>query len=142
MFDDAESGPESLDQQDAFDMLAELERNTPEEIRRQRTNFRISIKARVILRPGNSSEVRRFKLQGVTGDLSAGGCGLLLPVPVTPGDIYRIEFDRRTLDLPLMFARCVRCQLFREDAFEAGFRFFKSIAMPETFQVAAAAKTD
>lgn len=141
MFDDAESGPGSLDQQDAFDMLAELERNTPEEIRRQRANFRIAIKAKVILRPGNSSDMRRFKLQGVTGDLSAGGCGLLLPVPIMPGDVYRIEFDRKILDLPMTFARCVRCLLLREDAFEAGFRFFKSIAMPETMRAGAAAKS-
>lgn len=141
MFENSETGPGSLDQENAFDLLAELERNTPDEIRRQRANFRIAIKARVILRPGNSSDFRRVKLQGVTGDLSAGGCGLLLPVPVTPGDIYRIEFDRKALDLPLTFARCVRCLLLREDAFEAGFRFFKSIAMPETLPAGAAAQT-
>ncbi len=51
MFENTETGPGSLDQENAFDLLAELERNTPEEIRRQRANFRIAIKARVLLRP-------------------------------------------------------------------------------------------
>lgn len=115
----------------AFDMLAELERNTPEELRRQRTHFRVTLKSKVILAPGNTSDATKLKLQGVTGDLSEGGCRILFPLPPLVGDIYRLTFDRSVLDLPTTYARCVRCHLLREDAFEAGFRFFNLITLPE-----------
>ena len=130
MFDDAFGQEDVLGNETAFDMLQELERNTPDEIRRQRTSFRISIKAKVTLQPGNASELLKYRVQGVTGDLSEGGCRVLFPVPVIVGDIFRLEFDRDTVDLPLTFARCVRCLLLREDAFESGFMFFTPISLP------------
>lgn len=117
---------------DAFDMLQELERNTPEEIRHQRTHFRLQIKAKVILQSGNSSELQAFRMQGVTGDLSEGGCKALFPLPVRVGDVYRLKIDDETIKVPLIFARCLRCVLLREDAFEVGFRFFSPIELPES----------
>lgn len=128
--------PNGVRDEDAIDMLQELERNTSDEIRRQRTHFRLDIKTRVVLQPGNASELLKFKLQGTTGDLSEGGCRLLLPMPVSVGDIYRLSFDRQQLDLPVTFARCVRCQLLREDAFEAGFKFFSPITLPQNVKAA------
>ncbi len=130
MFKDQNEG-QLLDDAGAFDLLREIERNTPDAIRKQRTHFRIAIKARVFLLPGNASETLKFKLQGVTGDLSEGGCRVLFPLPVSVGDIFRLEFDRGEVDLPLTYARCVRCAMLREDAFEAGFSFFNPIALPE-----------
>lgn len=130
MFDSVLSESDACSPESAFDLLQELERNTPEQIRRQRASFRISIKAKVTLLPGSASELLKFRVQGVTGDLSEGGCRALFPVPVGVGDIYRLEFDRQVVDLPLTFARCVRCQLLREDAFEAGFMFFTPISLP------------
>ncbi len=121
---------------DAFNMLQELEQNTPEEIRRQRSHFRVILKAKVILLPGNASETLKFKVQGVTGDLSEGGCKALVPVPLAVGDIYRLQFDRATLDLPLTFARCIRCALLRENSFEVGFRFFTPITLPRNVRPA------
>ncbi len=139
MFDDLDNprknrggGGDVLGDDDAFDMLQELERNTPEELRRQRAHFRLAIKAGVTLQPGNASELLHLKVKGVTGDISEGGCSALLPIPPRVGDIYRLQFDRKALDLPLTFARCVRCRLVREDAFEAGFRFFSNICLPES----------
>lgn len=128
----------SLSADSAFDLLQELERNTPEEIRKQRSSFRLQVKARVTLQSGNSSELLSYKIQGTTGDLSEGGCCALLPVPIRVGDVYRISFDRTQLDFPLIFARCVRCHLIREDAFEVGFRFFVPVALPEPLATAAA----
>ena len=49
--------------------------------------------------------------------------------PVTVGDVYRLQFDKASIDLPLVFARCLRCRLVREDAFEAGFTFFTPISL-------------
>lgn len=116
----------------AFDMLAELERNTPDEIRRMRTQFRVMVKSRVLIQPGNASELTRLKYQGVTGDLSEGGCRILVPLPVTVGDVFRLSFDRKVLDLPLTYSQCVRCIMLKDDAFEVGFRFFVPITLPES----------
>jgi len=125
------ANPGANDEQ-AFDLLRELEQNTPDEIRRQRTHFRVTVKAKVILQPGNASDLTKLKLQGVTGDLSESGCRILFPLPVGVGDIFRLAFDRSLLNLPVTFARCMRCQMLREDAYEAGFRFFSLVSLPET----------
>ncbi len=131
MFNETTEPTGTLDKDEAFAVLRELERNTPEDIRRQRAHFRLAIKAGVILQSCNTSELLSYKLKGVTGDISQGGCSALFPVAVRVGDVYRLQFDRRVLDLPLTFVRCVRCYLVREDAFEAGFAFFAPICMPE-----------
>lgn len=131
MFDVLNDSNDRTPSDEAFHVLKDLERNTPDEIRRQRAHFRLSIKAGVILQPGNQTDILSFKVKGVTGDISAGGCSALFPVPARVGDIYRLQFDRKALDLPLTFARCVRCRLVREDAFEAGFAFFSPISLPE-----------
>lgn len=123
--------PEALDDAQAFDVLSELEKNTPDEIRRQRAHFRLSIRARVTISSGNASEMLKFRVQCVTGDLSNGGCRILSPVPLRVGDVYRLDFDREQLPLPLTFARCLRCSLVREDAFECGFTFFAPVTLPE-----------
>ncbi len=131
MLDDLNHTLGASQQDDALAVLEELEANTPEEIRLQRAHFRLSIKAAVILQCGNSSQLKSFKVKGVTGDVSQGGCSVLLPIPIQVGDIYRIQFDRKMLDLPLTFARCIRCRLVREDAFEAGLAFFTPIELPD-----------
>lgn len=135
MFDELDAGPPASEEA-AFSLLQELQQNTPDEIRRQRTHFRIAIKAKVVLEPGSSSELLSFRVQGVTGDISEGGCQALFPLPVRVGDVYRLSFDRTVFDHPLTFARCVRCRLLREDAFEAGFHFFAPIRLPENLHAA------
>lgn len=129
MFDDALS-TDLLDQDAAAAALHEMERNTPDQIRRQRTHFRLIVKAKVVIQPGNASDALKFRIQGVTGDISEGGCRILTPLPPRVGDIYRLQFDEAVLPLPHIYARCVRCSVLRDDAFEAGFAFFKPIAMP------------
>ena len=136
MLPGSDKGP--LEAGDAFDLLQELEQNTPEEIRRQRAHFRLAVKIKVTLLPGNASELLKFRVQGVTGDVSEGGCKALFPTPVRVGDVYRLEFDRPSMDLPLTFARCMRCVMLREDAFEAGFRFFTPIELPANANVSQA----
>ncbi len=138
MFDEPNDIAGEITSEEAFSVLRDLERNTPEEIRRQRAHFRLAIKTGVVLQPGNGSQLLSLKVKGVTGDVSAGGCSALFPISITVGDIYRLQFDRKALDLPLTFARCVRCRLVREDAYEAGFAFFSPICLPES----AAARTE
>ena len=131
MLDENPSLSGSASRDDSFAVLEDLERNTPEQIRRQRAHFRLTVKAPVILQPGSASQLTNLKVKGATGDISEGGCSALFPVPVQVGDVYRMQFDRKVLDLPLTFARCVRCRLVREDAFEAGFAFFTPVSLPE-----------
>ncbi len=137
MFGDFDNQGGMVESDDAFDLLQDLEKNTPEEIRRQRAHFRLAIKAGVTLQSGNASELLSLKVKGVTGDISGGGTSILFPIAPLVGDIYRLAFDRETLDLPLTFARCIRCRLVREDAFEAGFTFFSPITLPESAMEAA-----
>ena len=49
--------------------------------------------------------------------------------PVLVGDVYQLHFAKGELDLPILYARCLRCRLVREDAFEAGFAFFEKIVL-------------
>jgi len=137
MFGEFDDTGGAIKSDDAFDLLQDLEKNTSEEIRRQRAHFRLAIKASVTLQSGNASELLSMKVKGVTGDISAGGTSILFPIAPRVGDIYRLVFDREALDLPLTFARCVRCRLVREDAFEAGFSFFSPITLPESAMDAA-----
>lgn len=132
MFDDPNSSTELFEGDEAFDMLEELASNTPEEVRRQRAHFRLAVKASVTLQPGNASALRKLKVKGLTVDISEGGCSAVFPVPIRVGDVFRLQFDAATLELPLTFARCVRCRLIREDAFEAGFSFFTPICLPDS----------
>jgi c-di-GMP-binding flagellar brake protein YcgR len=142
MFEEPGDSDKPLAEDQAFDVLQELERNTPEEIRRQRSHFRIAIKAGVTLQPGNASQLLDLKVKGVTGDISEGGMGALFPIPVRVGDIYRLQVDQDKVNLPLMFARCVRCRLVREGAYEGGFQFFAPIGLPDNVTEVAAASDD
>ncbi len=110
-----------------LELLEEIEGQNVEQVARQRLHDRVAVRTKVILRPGNSSQVRELKIQGLTGDLSGGGCRALFPVPVMVGDIYRLEFDIDWLEAPLVLARCLRCRLVKEDVFETGFQFFNPI---------------
>lgn len=129
MFDQLEGADHGLGSKEETELLAELERNKPEEIRRQRGQERIAIKAPVVVQPGNTSDLQKFKVQGTTGDVSEQGCRVLLPMPMGVGDIYRMTFGGELSGLPLAFARCIRCRMVREDAYEVGCTFFVSLGL-------------
>ncbi|UCG15472.1 MAG: PilZ domain-containing protein [Phycisphaerales bacterium] len=140
MFGDSDYSIGPISRDDAFDLLQELEKSASEEMRQQRAHFRVVVKSTLILRPGNASERSKFEMEGVTGDLSEGGCQALFSTPIRVGDIYQLQFDREVLDLALTYARCVRCRVLRDDAFEVGFQFFKPIVLPERTLMQIAAK--
>ena len=119
------------DEEQDFGILRDLEQQTSDNIRKQRSSDRITIKSKVILQSGNSSELLKYKIQGVSGDISKGGSRVMFPMPIGVGDIYRLRFETDQLNLPLIFARCMRCVLIREDAYEAGFSFFTAIDLSD-----------
>lgn len=131
LFDDEPVFGPSTNGKPPLDLLSELEQNRSDEVRRQRKHFRLQVRLRVTLQPANASALLTLKMQGTTGDLSEGGCCVLFPMPVQVGDVYRLTFDRTQLDVPMVFARCLRCRLLREDAYEAGFQFFAPLALPD-----------
>jgi len=108
-------------------LIKDLERQSIDQIRTLRAHERVEAKVRVVLQPGNSSQLRELRVQGVTADISEGGCSAVFPVPVMVGDVFRLQFDPKGIDLPLVFARALRCRMLREEAFEVGFRFFSSV---------------
>ena len=121
------------------ELLKELERQSVDEIRKLRAHERIDTKVRLVIQPGDSSRLKGSRIQGYTSDVSSGGCCAVSTEPVGVGDIYRLSFDRAQLDVPMVFGRCVRCRLLREDAFEAAFAFFAPIALSD---LASPAKKD
>ncbi len=134
MFDELgnNTGPSKTPPDDErFELLQELERNTSEAIRKARSSERIELRCSIVVELGNTSERHEMKVKGVTGNISSGGCQVLLPRPQRVGDVYRISFDPNVLNIPLTFARCLRSRLIREDAFESGFAFFKAVSLDD-----------
>lgn len=118
----------------SLEALLNLQRQDAESRQsRSRSNQRFGVSCKVSVEPGNSSDRTGKPIAAVCNDLSVGGCCVLAPRPHHVGDIYWLKFDT-TLHLPAVFARCVRCRLLREDAFESGFQFFNEIVLksPET----------
>lgn len=111
------------------DLLDELERQSVSEIRKLRAYERVEIRAEVCIQPGNSSQLGEQPILATTRDVSAGGCLVHAPSPIGVGDVFRLQFDQTLMDLPLVFARCIRCHLLREDSFEAAFSFFSPIEL-------------
>ncbi len=120
-----------MDENLSHEILQEIESQTDEKIRQQRAHDRVAVKYKFIMQPGNSSEFLEYKVQGVVGDISSGGCKAMLPIPVKVGDIYRLQFENGRVNLPLLFVRCIRCRLISEDAFETGFSFFNPISISQ-----------
>jgi c-di-GMP-binding flagellar brake protein YcgR len=112
-------------------LLRDLERQRLDRIQLLRAHKRVELQVSLTARPGNSSDRSGVVFQGQTADISAGGTKAFFSAPLLPGDVYRITFDDQQLGLPMIFARCIRCLLIREDHFEIGLQFFTKIAVGE-----------
>ena len=126
-----QNGTSALDLADA-DLLVELEQSTPDAVKKSRAHTRITIRAKVAAQPADMSRRLSLKIQGVTGDVSAGGCQLLFPMPLNVGDIYWFTFDRTVLDIAPTFGRCMRCRIVKDDAYETGIAFFNPVELPKS----------
>ena len=124
---ESENAAEMAALRGALEALADLERNTRQSVARQRAHERLELRAAVSVRPGNSSERHRLVVEGMTSDVSAGGCLLLLSRPLPPGDIYWLSFDESQLALAPRLARCVRCRMVDETTFETSLAFFQEV---------------
>ena len=68
-----------------LEALRELAENTSEAIVRQRASERLEIRTKVVIAPGNSGQRHEFAAEGLTGDLSSGGCKILVGRPIAGG---------------------------------------------------------
>jgi len=124
MFSDSADLPLSMDSIEAF---RELSSNTERAVVAARASERIEIQTSVVVRPGNPSERSRFAHAAVTVDISDGGCMLLSPYPVMPGDIYWLKFSEDEIRIGSLFARCMRTRYVSEESYELGLKFMSSI---------------
>ena len=111
-------------------LIDELSQSTPDAVKKLRHHTRLSIRAKVVIEAGSLSHRDGRKLQGVTGDISAGGTQILVARPLLIGDIYQVSFDRSEFDVPPALAICLRGRQVRPDAYEAGLRFLQPIVLP------------
>lgn len=116
---------------DSLEAFNELERCTDRAIMAQRSSQRIEIRAKVVIRPANLSQRHQYAIESVTADISTGGCMLLASKAVLPGDIYYLTFHDGLRNVNPILARCMRCRLIQDDAFELGIRFLQNIPLNE-----------
>ena len=115
-----------------IEAVKSLKSNTEDAIIAQRKHTRFEIKSKVIIHPGDCIERGISQWPGECHDISKGGCRLLTQRPLQLGSIYWVQFEpSKNVKLDPVFARCVRGQLLRENAFEFGMCFLTPIELPE-----------
>jgi len=112
---------------DAMEALAELERVSDRTLIAQRSSQRLEIQTGITVQPADASHRHRVKIEGLTADLSNGGCMALIPRAILPGDLFWITFAPTHVRVGSLFARCLRCRLVQEDLYEVGFRFLQDV---------------
>jgi len=116
---------------DSLEAFNDLERCTDRSIMAQRSSERIEIRVKAIVRPANLSSRHQFSVESVTADISSGGCMVLASRAVLPGDLYHLTFYEDLRNVNPLLARCMRCRMIQDDAFEVGFRFLQNIPLNE-----------
>lgn len=97
------------------------------------TSKRIAENIKVVIRPSNSSLRRTETLAGYCKNFSKTGYGAIVDFAPRVGDIYRLELPSNpTHPINGVHARCVRCHLVDEDAFDCGFCFLSSVEVQAT----------
>ena len=125
------TGGKAAPESEADALIAELAESTPEAVQKMRASTRLSIRAKVVVEAASLSHRDGKKLQGVTGDISTGGTQILVSRPLGIGDVYQLAFDREAVDIPPVYAVCLRGRQVRPDAFEAGLRFLEPVTLPD-----------
>lgn len=115
-----------------IEAVKSLKSNTEEAILAQRKHQRFEIRSKVIINPANCIDRGKSQWPGECHDISKGGCRLLTQKPLQLGSIYWVQFEpSQKVKLDPVFARCVRGQLLRENAFEFGMCFLTPIELPD-----------
>jgi hypothetical protein len=116
---------------DSLEAFNELEKCTDRAILAQRSSERVEIRAKLMFRPANPSQRHTYAIEAVTADISNGGCMVLASRAILPGDIYHVTFHEQLERVGPLLARCMRCRMVQEDAFEVGLRFLQDIPLKD-----------
>ncbi|MFO1065110.1 MAG: PilZ domain-containing protein [Pirellulales bacterium] len=116
---------------DSLEAFNELEKCTDKSILALRSSERLDIRTKLVIRAGNPSERHRAGVEAVTADISNGGCMTLSSRAVLPGDIFWLTFSEDAVRIGSLLARCMRCRMVQEDAYEIGFRFLQNISLKD-----------
>ena len=117
---------------ETLEAVSSLQSNSAEAIAAKRKHRRFDIRLKVIIRPGDCIARADTRWLGECHDISQGGCRLLTKLPLQIGSIYWVTFEpNKKANLEPLFARCVRGNLLREDAFEFGMCFLMPIDLPD-----------
>lgn len=82
----------------------------------------------VRIRPSSCSQRFSENITGYCKNVSESGCGVTSDFAPRVGDIYQFEIDDPGHILHGIHARCVRCHLLDETAFDCGFSFLSPLA--------------
>lgn len=119
-----------IDEAQADSLIDELSKSSSDAVKKLRGQKRQSLRVKVFVEPASMSARNGLRFQGVTGDISSGGTQILLARPLAIGDVYQISFERTELDIPPVYALCLRGRTVRPDAYEAGLRFLEQVTLP------------
>ena len=109
--------------------IQDLEANSKENVNARRYANRLELNCEVNLLPGNVSDRNGQDFNGKCRDVSNRGCRLVLTKPLVVGDIYLIKIKATAFGGDLIFGRCVRCHMLREDTFECGLNFLSPVSI-------------
>ncbi|MGJ8637506.1 MAG: PilZ domain-containing protein [Phycisphaerales bacterium] len=121
-----------LNNSEADSLIDELSKSSSDAVKKLRSQARQSLRVKVFVEPASMSARNGVRFQGVTGDISSGGTQILLARPLAIGDVYQISFERSELDIPPVYALCLRGRTVRPDAYEAGLRFLEPVTLPSS----------
>jgi hypothetical protein len=116
-----------LSAEDSLKVFEELELNQPKSVMEVRCVDEVEVQAKVWVEAGNFSDRDGSKLVGVSSRIGQLSLTTLFPQPLKVGDVYRITFDRDSLDLDPAFAVCKRCRYVNDDTFESMLAFFAPV---------------
>ena len=120
----------AADDASALRAMMELEKNTTSAIRKERADTRLTGSFPALVEPGNASDRGAQAIKSICKDMSQTGCRLVCNKALTVGDIFLITVQNDKLRVPRVFARCIRCSLLSETAFECGLSFFTDVDLP------------
>ncbi len=116
-----------LSAEESFKVLEELELNQPKAVMEVRCVDEVEVKAKVWVEPGNASDRDGTKLVGVSSRIGQLSLTTVFPQPLRVGDVYRVTFDRDSLDLDPTYAVCRKCRFVNDDTFESMLMFFAPV---------------
>ena len=110
--------------EEAHRLIEELELNHPKRVMEVRCVDGVEIKATVWVESGNATDRDGHKLVGTSSRIGQLNLTTVFRWPLSVGDVYRITFDRESLNLNPCYAVCRKCCLVNEETFQSTLTFF------------------